>query len=719
MMAAIASHCPDSSLTDVELKRNSFGQEYMFWHDPNSNETVESSNASIFPAIHQAMSRMEVFTLARLPVLTDANKAAAIVASGGDLAKAEDRDAVLEVKAGMKGSASLFSARPRPGCVVPAPGFPTLHTLHFSPTLFPVAIDIFGMKSKKDSMVLALGGGRRPHHEDEEEEDEAMLSAAGGFAGGHGHGHDSSAAASSHGFLSPPAGSEPSPSASSSASGLPISQSHAPTRLPAHVPVFSTTYAPGTTVAAALGNGGIEGVGLDILSQWRSKNPGARVCARSLAGQMLGQTLYCEWPHLREGLVVAVSDSLEECRWNEAADPASRIVTRSLSPDDQIRWAQDSLALKQQLLAGGRGLRVAGVRIGSVDVLVTIRKLEGMRRDPVSGSLSRVFASPGSGGEIKTVPQLMTTEHVNPDPRFQEQGPQTIADRFPIGSNVMVLRGKARGSTGRVVGYCKAEGSGTDQLEVEADVLPPEPPFGSNIVRQILDAYYDQRRAAAELGISDRIFAKVTGSVIVKSGHGFKAATFDIGLNLKVHKTLFLPGFVRPLKHNDQPPAWASGRDASTAIAAGGPRYGGSGAWEYTAAAIALVAAYQREYPDVFGMLTYNPDSPVYDVKEVPGRSEAVVRIVTWLQQLDTYKRPLVPLTSQVAAPKAIEAIELTAQKWTAATLAKAKAAAAAAAQAAGAEFDPNSVTVSIPTRLSGIDTRDVYKQEVQVSERG
>jgi hypothetical protein len=57
----------------------------------------------------------------------------------------------------------------------------------------------------------------------------------------------------------------------------------------------------------------------------------------------------------------------------------------------------------------------------------------------------------------------------------------------------------------------------------------------------------------------------------------------------------------------------------------------------------------------VFEMLEAAPERPSFDVREVPGGAEQVVRIMTWLQQLETYTadvmRQKLPLrTSQTPA---------------------------------------------------------------------
>ncbi len=54
-----------------------------------------------------------------------------------------------------------FVCRPLPGCVMPAKGFPTLHTLPLSVIHEKVGVSVFGQgASKKESTVIVVANGR-------------------------------------------------------------------------------------------------------------------------------------------------------------------------------------------------------------------------------------------------------------------------------------------------------------------------------------------------------------------------------------------------------------------------------------------------------------------------------------------------------------------------------------------------------------------------------
>ena len=746
------THSLCSTLSAEERKRNSFGVEFVFEYDPTAADTVPSSMPGVFPPIHACGSRAYVLRMPSLPALSSNSTAA--LAAGAKVAKgialtpladtpagAPDADAAATAdgsggvvpppataaaaaatessevgahgsaaggvsgeadvripvtRATMHNAAALFSARPRPGCVVPAAGYPTLHTLSFTPQLEAVSMNVFGMASKKDSLVLAVGGeGRKRKRrqggddddgdaDDEEEDDEddgVFLAAAGAF--GDNNGSSSDVPVETEG-----SDSEPSPLGGKRLAALPGVAHRRPLLLRAHVPSFSTAYAEGTTVAALRsGTPPRE----DFLSTWLAEQQqrgnsggGGPPTARAIASSLLGRVLYVEWPHLREALITGVSDAVDEAEWTgdaanahgHAPDPRD-ISVRPHSPDDAIEWSKAARGIENDLLAGRRALGLAGIRIGAVHVIVTARKLVGMRRDPASGSLSRVWAAPRSFGEVRVVPDLVLAANPAPDPRFAESGPLSPAQRFPVGTTVVCLRGLGRGCLATVTGHHShaslSSSSPRLTLDLSVEVAVPEPPFGHSIASTIKDTYFDSRRTCDALGLTPGVLGRITGSVIVNPGK------IDLGLNLKVRRTLYLPGYVRSMSAEARAPAWCAGGEESRAIAAshgsggnGGGGGGPSGPWEYTERAMHLIAAYQRAFPLVFALLESQPDEPFYESRSFPGKLETVTRVATWLQQLDTYKRPLVPLSTQFMCGPAIAAAEKAADTFNAQMLKRA-----------------------------------------------
>lgn len=175
----------------------------------------------------------------------------------------------------------------------------------------------------------------------------------------------------------------------------------------------------------------------------------------------------------------------------------------------------------------------------------------------------------------------------------------------------------------------------------------------------------------------------------------------------KVRRTLYLPGYVRSAAAEAAKVAWGSGADSSIAIAAGS-RGGGDGGlgWEYTERALQLVIAYQRTFPVVFALLEGLGDEPSLSLRDFPGGEDAVLRVCTWLQQLETYKRPLVPVATLFMAPAAITAVEKAADAYYAVMRKRA----AAAGATPGPAGEPPAITTR--TRREGVSAADVFRPE-------
>lgn len=371
MLAAIAERCPDASISPEERARNSFGTDFCFWYDPTCTDVVPSGNVDVFPDITNGQTRARQFLMPRMPVLSPPLSAPATAPppraldEGEELASAlagagplEAPDEMLTVAEGMQPTAALFHFSPPAGCVVPAPGFPTLHSLHITPERASVALDVFGTKSRKLSVVVAPRGLSSAAPDDDD---------------------DGGAPAGSLGSLT---------LEERSTQLLRLQRAAGLNR--AHVALFSTAYAPGTTLyagggaAAAPASGWsppVAGVGLDVLSQWiaaaRLTGADAACSARSLAG-MLGRVAFVEWPHLREARIVALSDATEVASWepDAAAPSGGRVTFKRHSADDQVQWIQQAEALRGALLSGGRGLKPCGIRVtGALPVLLNAVKV--------------------------------------------------------------------------------------------------------------------------------------------------------------------------------------------------------------------------------------------------------------------------------------------------------------------------------------------------------
>jgi len=118
---SIAEHCPDSSLTPDERRRNSVGKVHIFTHDDAVHDTVPSFNRDI-----------------------------GIM----DITKCYSRVDLIE---GEHPTNISFNPELIPGTQIPYPGFPSLNVLPMkSAELAPIGLNCFGFSSKYSTTVLTM-----------------------------------------------------------------------------------------------------------------------------------------------------------------------------------------------------------------------------------------------------------------------------------------------------------------------------------------------------------------------------------------------------------------------------------------------------------------------------------------------------------------------------------------------------------------------------------
>jgi len=147
-------------LTETERQRNArYGEEVIFEYDPTNTETIPPSNPAFAP-IHECHSKMTTWNVPSIP-MTAEEQVARDKYEADTLAQAEraPADQLMPVPAYYAGN---FAPQLCPGVQVPAPGYPSLQVsaqmndIALTPALKKVSVNVFGMESKKDSLVLTV-----------------------------------------------------------------------------------------------------------------------------------------------------------------------------------------------------------------------------------------------------------------------------------------------------------------------------------------------------------------------------------------------------------------------------------------------------------------------------------------------------------------------------------------------------------------------------------
>ncbi len=365
-----------------------------------------------------------------------------------------------------------------------------------------------------------------------------------------------------------------------------------------------------------------------------------------LAMHAIGSQCYVNWPCDHESKIVSLSNGTIDIQ--KASDGS--LVKRKLTEREVETWKIKAAADVESYFKGRGSPGSGGVDIGCIDVLVSVLPLQGMKSDPKTGALMKVF-----GTDEAAVPlQLIMWESICPDPRFEERGPIPLLELFVPDSLVLCLGGgEHRGCQGVIKGE-----DNRGNLIVEAQVIPPEPPFGLNIAKSVGGDYIKASKVCNIVGLNPRVLGRITGSYLVDPGK------FDIGLNLK-SKRFYLLGYARPVIRNNWcfKSAWTArntvqivGSTPTTAFTED-PELAG---WEFSNEAIALVINYMKSFPLLFQRLENAPMNRIANASDLlgPGREPMLQGILAWLHEIPTGKLPRIPITSSMLCRDAVCAIE-------------------------------------------------------------
>lgn len=377
--------------------------------------------------------------------------------------------------------------------------------------------------------------------------------------------------------------------------------------------------------------------------------------AEQLSDNVLGKSLFINWPMMHEAKVVAISDSKCIVKMLKKTKKVEYFTA-----EKSQRWLEESDLIKEQYKIGTGIPGSGGVDIGDIQIRLKLLPLQGMKTSAKDGSRKKVF-----GTEEADVPlQMVLWKSPAPDPRFEERGPMTLEDRFPAKSSVVLTKGKYLGCVGSVIGVLE-----DGKVGVKVTITPPEPPFGLAIARSVQETFLGSSDAAKVLNMHPGVFGKIVGSLYFNPGR------YDLGLNLRYKHDHCTLGYTRRKDILDQrgnktdshrKSAWGSG---DTLLVVGNQRSdtpssngidGKQGAiWEYTPKAIRLVAAYKQAFPKLFAALAKNPNERSYEanILGLNGDTE-LKRIREWLNTVETAKMPRTPCTTEAMPINAVAAVQ-------------------------------------------------------------
>lgn len=314
-----------------------------------------------------------------------------------------------------------------------------------------------------------------------------------------------------------------------------------------------------------------------------------------VATHLLGKSIFVAWPHLVEARVYSVSNH----EFNLSLATSGHVNKERQSTDGSDTWSRQVQAIKRQYM------NKRGVDIGSTSVLVHAATLCGLKHIINNNEvvLHKQWSSTPTAYALQTtVKDIKTKDKASEGPAYR-----SVDELFPRGCMCFVLAPPHYGAMGEV----KDSVMDNRTLRMKIVVSVPVEPDLSQLFRtyKTLQAnYMNVGQAAQRLSISPHLLSRITGTVyVIKQAGAASSAKLNLGLNLKFNKkNEEVPGYTR--------------KEGST--------------WLYSQRAVEVVAAYVREYPDLFQYLSSNVGNDCFVASEVfPGKEwNYVSEINTWIR---------------------------------------------------------------------------------------
>ncbi|KAK0378675.1 XRN 5'-3' exonuclease [Colletotrichum limetticola] len=357
----------------------------------------------------------------------------------------------------------------------------------------------------------------------------------------------------------------------------------------------------------------IEGFGVNVF-QADSKNPSqivtlteseVRTRAQVAAGK-LGKRCFVGYPFLQEAKVVKVTDEL----FDYELDQNGSVVQTHLGPKEMHFFAKES-----RYIEDWHSKRL-GIVIGDVESLVHVHMLKGLIKTEEGALIKEYDLNPSMRSVYAS--QTIVDEVVNEDQRFIEKAAVPIEEEYPVGTQAFFLGEYNYGRALEVTGHAN------NKANIRVLVLKnKEPEFAKPIIQEMKrqNRYTPSYAVAKMLGLHPLILSKILSSYQVNTVGGLRV---NLGLNLKF--------------------------DAKKQKVLGYSQKSESG-WEFSNAAIELLARYIAAFPDFFAAIQQNPQaSDVSDTdlwKDPKVGSQRVKEIGAWLKEAQTRNFERVPLEAE------------------------------------------------------------------------
>lgn len=339
-----------------------------------------------------------------------------------------------------------------------------------------------------------------------------------------------------------------------------------------------------------------------------------------IAEAMVGQRTFISWPFLSEGLVTAVSDSLFRYEMGLVGNQ-KKVIQNPHSSDAQSKWRRNASRIEHHY-----SKRFALI-IGSVEVLVHVRPLKGLKRLE-NGSFVKEYED-SADREVEQAVQMCVTEVYKEDARFIEQPALPLHKEFPEKAKAFFLGELAYGSPAAVVG------ASANQLAIEIAIFTNQAKENRALHQLVAnrgrDNYLPSFAVSKKLSLSGLALSKLTSSMLIETPDGGK---INVGLNLKF--------------------------EAKGNKVLGYSRKSASG-WEFSQQAVDLIEEYKTKFPEVPQKLMESNGRDLRNAEDFFGEANAPRRtaeLKQWIKEKGVRELEAVPLFAEQLTKDTISTIE-------------------------------------------------------------
>lgn len=321
-----------------------------------------------------------------------------------------------------------------------------------------------------------------------------------------------------------------------------------------------------------------------------------------LVNDLMGKIVYVGWPHLMEAKVVRISDKDKTYFSDGHSDKT-----------DLQRYRSDCQSLKDH------HKNRMGIDVGEVERIVHVLQATG--EEYRFDAKLKVFRKIKTWNKVEAAyPIQCVVSNIRAyRKKMKEELP--VCEAFKNGTEVFMITNPYYGALGEVVDTNQFEKIGRVKVTL---TVPPEPNFEKVIFenQKSQESYMNTYQASSQVGISDNVFNRITGSVLIIAGMKRQVAEnqskHNIGLQMKFTKTNEeLTGYTKR-----------------------------SRMWLYSNKTVEIVREYVAKFPQIFSVMEAKSgrncndiyfESDFFPETEEKGADD-LQTLLKWLKELPTQK---------------------------------------------------------------------------------